>query len=195
MPAADTTTTTIPPDPGAEVSDLSPDETLEPEAAFISLTYSQRAVLQQLQTANDTLATRHFALVALDRQLAAAKDQLKAARARENAVVEREFIGLLRAALDINKATAQAPSALDALWRSFESERKSAWRARVQAQAGVVAQSALVDAQTQVVTDATAERDAGRPSRLARIEKRGLAPQADNMTVLSPHKQPERSQP
>jgi murein DD-endopeptidase MepM/ murein hydrolase activator NlpD len=184
LPTADTTTTTTPPDPGAETSDLSPDETLEPEPAFVSLSSSQLAVLQQLQSANDTVATRHFALVALDHQVAAAKDELKAARARENAVVEGEFIGLLRAPLDINKATAQAPSALDALWRSFESERKSAWRARVQAQPGVVAQTALVDAQTQVVADATAARDAAESAAISALgSDAGLRPQADGMTA------------
>ena len=145
-------------------------------------------MLQQLQTANDTLATRHFALVGLDHQLAAAKDQLKAARVRENAAVKREIFGLLGAALYRNDDTAQALSVLDPsdadyleralahaqsevsvldarvavldeFTRRLESDGKSAQRARVQAQASVAALNVQVAAQTQTVNDAIAASD------------------------------------
>ena len=74
---------------------------------------SQHALLQQLQTANDTLATRRFALIDLNHQVAFAKDLLKAARVRESAAVKREIFGLLGAALYRSDDAAQALSALD----------------------------------------------------------------------------------
>ncbi len=50
-------------------------------------------------------------------------------------------------------------SALDALWRRFESERKGAKRERVEAQAGVDDLNSKIAAQAQVVNDAKAEKD------------------------------------
>jgi murein DD-endopeptidase MepM/ murein hydrolase activator NlpD len=187
---ADTTTTTSPSDTPPAVADFSPDETLSPQPAFSYLTGNQRALLQQLQTAGDARATHYFSLLGLAPQVAAAKDQLKAARASENAAVEHEVFALLAApvrrddsttkalsTLDTSSATKHlvraadpAPSSgavlhawaaeLDALTRRLESERKSARSARVKAQAAVADLNARVAAETRAVTDATAARDA-----------------------------------
>src|SRR5206468_447149 len=83
---ATTTTTTIPTistvpaNPNGERSALTQEETLAAQAEFATLTDAQRALLGQLQAARDALATRRFALVALARQVAAARDQLDKAR-------------------------------------------------------------------------------------------------------------------
>jgi murein DD-endopeptidase MepM/ murein hydrolase activator NlpD len=88
-PGTPTTSTTLPPvstipaNPNGERSALTPDQTLASQAEFATLTDGQRALLRQLQAARDGLATRRFALVALARQVAAARGQLDEARATE----------------------------------------------------------------------------------------------------------------
>ena len=178
--APDTTTTTVPGGELGALGDLFAQETLIPVPEFASLTGTQRAVLQELQSANDALATRRFALVALGYQVASAKDALKVARVRERAAVERLLFGVLDAALgqddtatqaliepDTSDADPLAPavthapsdvSSLEELGRQLESERKSAHRARVQAQAVVAPLNALLVTLTQEASDATAER-------------------------------------
>jgi murein DD-endopeptidase MepM/ murein hydrolase activator NlpD len=217
---ADTTTTTapapdpttIPPDPAAASQDLSPSEALVPQPAYAALSGDQRALVQQLQTANDTLATRRFALFGLDRQVATAKENLKAARVHENEAISREFLGLVKAALPPDDATTQALSVpgtaiarrpvravkrgrsaaavidarvtvLDELTRRFESERKSAERERVQAQAAVVALSPSLAAQTQSVTDATTARDAAQSAVERALGADAVRAQADGITA------------
>ena len=82
-PSTPTPPPTIPADPNGERSALSPDHTLAAEAELATLTDSQRALLRQLQSAKDALALRRFALVALARQVANARERLDAARAVE----------------------------------------------------------------------------------------------------------------
>jgi murein DD-endopeptidase MepM/ murein hydrolase activator NlpD len=222
LPTDDTTTTTVPTDetttttppsstttdPGTEVRDLSPDESLVPQLVFTYLSDSQRGVLQQLQNANDTLATRRFALIRLARQVAAATDLLEAARARENEAAQREIFGLLGAALDRHDATtlarvldpadanhlarsvtdAQAAvSLLDdpipALARRLESERKSARRARVEAEDRVAALKASVVAQTQDATDAADAAAAAQSDAESTFGSNAVRAQADGITA------------
>ena len=212
LPAPDTTTTTIPVDPGAAGKDLRPDETLAPLPAFVYLSDSQRAVLLQLQTTSDILSTRRFARVGLLLQVATANDQLKAARIRESEAVTREIFVLAAAAVDRDDATtraltvldtsdannlagalAYAPSgvsvldvrraALDELVRTLESERKSARRVRVQAQASVADLTALVAAQTQAVTDATAAKHDAESAAESQLGSDAVRPHADGITA------------
>ena len=87
-PTTTTTTTTtptptIPTNPNGEHSALSPDQTLAVQATLATLTDAQRTLLHQLQAARDALATRRFALVALVRDVALARDRLEQARAAE----------------------------------------------------------------------------------------------------------------
>jgi murein DD-endopeptidase MepM/ murein hydrolase activator NlpD len=80
---APTPTTTIPSDPNGEGSAPSPEQMLATETELATLTDGQRALLRQLQAAKDTLASRRFALVALARDVTAARARLDAARAVE----------------------------------------------------------------------------------------------------------------
>jgi murein DD-endopeptidase MepM/ murein hydrolase activator NlpD len=85
-PTPTTTTTTIPAlpaSPHGEHSALSPDQTVAAEAEFASLTDGQRALLRQLQAANDTVAARQFALIGLVRDVTAARARLEEASAAE----------------------------------------------------------------------------------------------------------------
>jgi murein DD-endopeptidase MepM/ murein hydrolase activator NlpD len=76
-------TATTPSDANGEPNALSPEQTLATETEAAALTDGQRALLRQLQAAKDTLATRQFALVALAREVTAARDRRNAARAVE----------------------------------------------------------------------------------------------------------------
>jgi murein DD-endopeptidase MepM/ murein hydrolase activator NlpD len=78
------TISTVPANPNGERSALPPEETLAAQAEFATLTDAQRALLGQLQAARDALATRRFGLVALARQVTAARDQLDKARETEH---------------------------------------------------------------------------------------------------------------
>ena len=212
VPTPDTTTTTVPTVPDGAGKDLRPDETLAPVPAFVNLTGTQRAVLQQLQTTNDILATRRFALVGLALHLGTAKDEFMAARDREIEAVTREVFVLAVAAVDRDDTTTQALSvldtsdannlagavayaqsgvsvldvrraALDELARRLESERKSARRARVRAQAVVADLNAIVAAQTQGVTDAKAEKDAAESAAESELGSDAVRPHADGITA------------
>lgn len=212
VPTPDTTTTTIATDPGGAGKDLGPDETLAPVPAFVNLTDTQRAVLLQLQTTSDILATRRFALVGLALQVAIANDQVKAARVREGEAVTCEIFVLAAAAVGRDDATTQALSvldtsdannlagavayaqsgvsvldvrraALDELARRLESERKSARRARVQAQASVADLNALVGAQTQAATDAKDAKDAAESAAESELGSDAVRPHADGITA------------
>ena len=222
-PAADTTTTTAPPDtttttipaaPGIDFSKLVPGEPLPPQQAFIYVTDSQRALLQQLQTASDILAVRHFALVGLARQLIIAKDHLKAARDREQLAVTAAILEplgavivpgvattpVLKAAATSDVALLAAPTTgaesgssvadaqvatLDELTRRLESERKSARRAVVEAEAGVAVLNALVAAQTKTVSDAAAARSTAESAVTNEFGSNdGLRAHADGITAI-----------
>jgi murein DD-endopeptidase MepM/ murein hydrolase activator NlpD len=74
---------TIPDHPNGELSAFSPAQTLAAEAELATLTDGQRALLRQLQASREVLATRRFALVALARDVALAREALDAARATE----------------------------------------------------------------------------------------------------------------
>jgi murein DD-endopeptidase MepM/ murein hydrolase activator NlpD len=185
VPTSDTTTTTTTTEPGAAADDHSPDDALAPLDAFVSLSSGERALVERLQDANETLAFGRYALVGLVREVAVAKEQLQAAVDAENAAVQRVILGLLGAALHVDDASAPAGGVhatsrvkqsvrtgsraksrvavrdtrmteLDALTHRLESERKTAWRARVQAQDDFTALNARLTSQTQVVSDATA---------------------------------------
>ncbi len=101
-PAPPTTTpapATIPDNPNGERSALGPDQTAATQAELAKLTDTQRALLRRLQAAKDMLAVRQFALVALAREVATARDRLDAARAAEalaRARVEQTALQLQR---------------------------------------------------------------------------------------------------
>ena len=199
----ETTTTTLPDLSALTGMDLTPDEKLANQPTFVYLSDGQRAVLQQLQNANDTVSTRSFALFGLARLIATTKDQLKASRARENAAAEHEILGLLDAALDPNDATTQdpsvptttsdvsaitradthAPSDVDALARSLDADRKSARRARVQAQDRLAALNALVTSQTKALTDAAAAKTDAESAAESALGSDAVRPQADGITA------------
>jgi murein DD-endopeptidase MepM/ murein hydrolase activator NlpD len=213
-PASDTTTTTIPAPPGIDFSKLIPAEPLPPQQAFIYVTDSQRALLQQLQTASDILAVRHFALLGLARQLVIAKDHLKVARDREEVAVAAAILEPLGAAIDrgtpttpVLKASATSDvallelpntraesgssvadaqvAALDELTRRLESERKSARRAVVEAEAAVAALNGLVAVQTKFVSDAVATRSAAKSAVTNEFgSDDGLQAHADGITAV-----------
>ena len=82
-PSTTPTPPTIPDHPTGERSALSPEETAATQAELATLTDTQRALLRKLQAAKDTLAVRQFALVALAREVATARDRLDTARAAE----------------------------------------------------------------------------------------------------------------
>ena len=87
-------------------------------------------------------------------------------------------------ALDRDDTTTPSPSELDAVWRSFESERKSAKRAHVQAQASVAYLNELFDAQSQAVSDATAERDDAESTVIGALgSSAGLRPGPDGISA------------
>ena len=194
LPPEETTTTTVPPDdtttttePPAEENDFTPDETLPPHPAFVTLTSGQRAVLQQLQTANDTLATRYFALIGLAQQLDVAKDHLDAARDHEHEVVEREIIGLLGPAIDRNDATEAVAERADAALAPFrDGRRKSAKRERdaCRPRPSVDDLNSQIAAQAQVVSDAKAEKDDAESAVTGVFGSgSGLRVQADGITA------------
>jgi murein DD-endopeptidase MepM/ murein hydrolase activator NlpD len=201
-PAAESTTTT---GPAAAVPDLHPDEALVPVEAFITLTDGQRSLLRQLQGANDTFGTRRVALVGLARQLAAANDQLAAARTSEEAAVEREILGLTGAVVDRNDNGPQAKrvvttsdakrpkraarraraevAAFDTLARRLASDRKSARRARVQAEERAASLKAVVDAQTKAVTDALDAKVAAEAAATRALGSDAVHGHADAITA------------
>jgi len=117
LPSTSTTTTTvptvvtIPANPSGERSALSSDETVAAQAELATLTDAQRALLRQLQSTKDVLATRRFALVALARQVEAARARLEEARAAETqarAKVEQTRDELLRVKDEIAQLAAAA---------------------------------------------------------------------------------------
>jgi murein DD-endopeptidase MepM/ murein hydrolase activator NlpD len=77
------TISTVPTNPNGERSALPADATIAAQIELATLTDAQRSLLGQLQAARDGLATRRFALVALARQVVAARDQLDKAREAE----------------------------------------------------------------------------------------------------------------
>ncbi len=83
LPSTPPTPPTIPAHPTGERSALSPEETAASQAELATLTDTQRSLLRKLQAAKDALAIRLFALVALAREVSAARERLDTARAAE----------------------------------------------------------------------------------------------------------------
>jgi murein DD-endopeptidase MepM/ murein hydrolase activator NlpD len=222
VPGTDTTTTTAPPSDSTTTStppsttvplDLSalaalagkldPGEPLTSRPQFASLSDHQRAMVQALQTATDTYALRRFALVDLARQVAAAKDALKDARAAENATVMREIFGLAEAAPAADDGTVPAVtvkdasarilsafavpddqlSAFRALKRHLAADSKKARLARVSAQAAVTDLSDRLAAQTKAVTDALSERKADESAIEDELGPAAVGAQPDGITA------------
>jgi murein DD-endopeptidase MepM/ murein hydrolase activator NlpD len=188
------TVATIPANPNGERSALSPDQTLAAQTELATLTDAQRGLLRQLQTAKDVLAIRRFALVALAREVATARDRLEEARAAErqaNARVAETLEQVQRVKDEVAGLTAtaymnQTGSRVLGAIGTLDADNASALaRAQTYARSDVVVLGARVDSltalqrrletQQRAAADARAVAEAGADDLNARLAEQQQA--------------------